>query len=162
MGRVVAWEELMALREAWRRAGKTVVWTNGCFDILHVGHARNLAACKACGDVLVVGLNSDVSVRAIKGPTRPVNGEADRAELLAALGCVDAVVLFDETTPEISLSRLKPDVHCKGEDYAPPNGKPIPEARVVESYGGRICFIPLVPGRSTTGTIKKLSDAGRE
>ena len=159
MGRVVTWDEVMALRERWRSEKKTVVWTNGCFDILHVGHARNLAACKACGDVLVVGLNSDASVQAIKGPSRPVNGEADRAELLAALACVDVVVVFGESTPEVSLARLRPEVHCKGEDYAPPHGKPIPEARVVESYGGRICFIPLVPGRSTTGTIERLSAA---
>ena len=159
MGRVVTWEELMALRERWRSEKKTVVWTNGCFDILHVGHVRNLAACRACGDALVVGLNSDASVRAIKGPSRPVNGEDDRAELLAALSCVDAVVVFGESTPEASLARLKPEIHCKGEDYAPPHGKPIPEARVVESYGGRIRFIPLVSGRSTTGTIEKISAA---
>jgi rfaE bifunctional protein nucleotidyltransferase chain/domain len=95
-------------------------------------------------------------VRTIKGPDRPVNGEADRAELLAALSDVDVVVVFDEATPEVALARLQPDVHCKGEDYKPPQGKPIPEARVVEGYGGRICFIPLVPGRSTTGTIEKL------
>lgn len=156
MGRVVTWDEALALRERWRSEKKTVVWTNGCFDILHVGHARNLRACKAQGDVLVVGLNSDASVRAIKGPERPVNGEEDRAELLAALADVDAVVIFGEPTPEAALARLKPDVHCKGEDYKPPHGKPIPEARVVEAYGGRICFIPLVPGRSTTGTIEKL------
>ena len=156
MGRVVTWSEVLALREQWRREKKTVVWTNGCFDILHVGHARNLRACKALGDVLVVGLNSDASVRALKGAERPVNGAADRAELLAALADVDAVVVFDELTPEAALSRLQPDVHCKGEEYKPPHGKPIPEARVVEAYGGRICFIPLVPGRSTTATIEKL------
>lgn len=160
MGRVVTWDEVLALREQWRREKKAVVWTNGCFDILHVGHARNLHACKAQGDVLVVGLNSDASVRTIKGPTRPVNGEGDRAELLAALADVDAVVIFDEPTPEVSLARLQPDVHCKGEDYKPPHGKPIPEARVVEAYGGRICFIPLVPGRSTTGTLEKLGVRG--
>ena len=160
MGRVVTWDELVALREQWRREKKTVVWTNGCFDILHVGHARNLHACKAHGDVLVVGLNSDSSVRTIKGPERPVNGEGDRAELLTALADVDAVVIFDEPTPEAPLARLKPDVHCKGEDYMPPHGKPIPEARVVEAYGGRICFIPLVPGRSTTGTLAKLGARG--
>jgi rfaE bifunctional protein nucleotidyltransferase chain/domain len=155
MGSVVTWDELDALREQWRRAGRRVVWTNGCFDLLHVGHLRNLRACKACGDVLVVGLNSDASVRAIKGPSRPVNGEADRAELLAGLACVDAVVVFGEETPEASLARLKPEVHCKGADYAPPHGKPIPEAAVVASYGGEIRFIPLVPGRSTTATLVK-------
>lgn len=162
MGRVVTWDEVLALREQWRRDKKTVVWTNGCFDILHVGHVRNLHACKEQGDVLVVGLNSDDSVRTIKGPTRPVNGQDDRAELLAALADVDVVVIFDEATPEVSLARLKPDVHCKGEDYKPPHGKPIPEARVVEAYGGRICFIPLLPGRSTTGTLEKLGVRGKK
>ena len=163
MGYVVTWDELDALREQWRHTGRRVVWTNGCFDLLHVGHLRNLQACKACGDVLVVGLNSDTSVRAIKGPTRPVNTESDRAELLAGLACVDAVVIFGEETPEVSLARLKPDVHCKGADYAPPHGKPIPEATVVAAYGGEIRFIPLVPGRSTTGTLAKIAtrpDAG--
>lgn len=156
MGRVVTWEALDSLRERWRAEGRRVVWTNGCFDVLHVGHLRNLQACKACGDMLVVGLNSDASVRAIKGPLRPVNSEADRAELLAGLACVDAVVLFGETTPEVSLARLKPETHCKGEDYAPPFGKPIPEAAVVAAYGGAIRFIPLVPGRSSTGILEKL------
>ncbi|MDR2850374.1 MAG: adenylyltransferase/cytidyltransferase family protein [Verrucomicrobiota bacterium] len=156
MGCVVNWNELDALRAQWRLSGQRVVWTNGCFDLLHVGHLRNLQACRACGDVLVVGLNSDASVRAIKGPSRPVNGEADRAELLAGLACVDAVVIFGETTPEASLARLMPEVHCKGADYAPPHGKPIPEAAVVAAYGGEIRFIPLVPGRSTTGLIRAL------
>lgn len=163
MGHVVTWEELATLRDQWHHAGRRVVWTNGCFDLLHVGHLRNLQACKACGDVLVVGLNSDASVRAIKGPTRPVTNESDRAELLAGLACVDAVVIFSEETPEVSLARLKPDVHCKGADYAPPHGKPIPEAAVVAAYGGEIRFIPLVPGRSTTGTLEKIHtqpDAG--
>ena len=157
MGHVLTWDELDALREQWRHAGRRVVWTNGCFDLLHVGHLRNLQACKACGDVLVIGLNSDASVRAIKGPTRPVNNESDRAELLTGLACVDAVVIFGEDTPEVSLARLKPDVHCKGADYAPPHGKPIPEATVVSAYGGEIRFIPLVPGRSTTGTLEKIA-----
>ena len=157
MGHVVTWDELAALREQWHHTGQRVVWTNGCFDLLHVGHLRNLQACKACGNVLVVGLNSDASVRAIKGPTRPVNSEADRAELLAGLACVDAVVIFGEETPEVSLARLKPDIHCKGADYQPPNGKPIPEAAVVAAYGGEIRFIPLVPGRSTTGTLEKMT-----
>ena len=160
MGSVVTWEELDALRAQWRREGRRVVWTNGCFDLLHVGHLRNLQSCKACGDVLVVGLNSDASVRALKGPLRPINGAADRAELLAALASVDAVVVFDEATPEAALARLRPDIHCKGEDYRPPHGKPIPEARVVEAYGGRICFIPLLEGRSTTETLRKLGSAG--
>ncbi len=157
MGRVVSWEELDTLSAQWRREGRCLVWTNGCFDLLHVGHLRNLQACKACGDVLVVGLNSDASVRTIKGPSRPVNCQEDRAELLAGLACVDAVVIFSEITPEVSLTRLKPEIHCKGADYAPPHGKPIPEAAVVAAYGGAIRFIPLVPDRSTTGTLAKIT-----
>jgi rfaE bifunctional protein nucleotidyltransferase chain/domain len=156
MGSVVTWDELDALRGQWRRTGRRTVWTNGCFDLLHIGHLRNLQACKACGDVLVVGLNSDTSVRAIKGPSRPVNGEADRAELLAGLACVDAVVIFSETTPEAALARFKPDIHCKGADYAPPHGKPIPEAAIVAAYGGEIRFIPLIPNHSTTSLIHSL------
>ncbi len=154
----VGWEVLLALRGQWRQAGKVVVWTNGCFDLLHAGHVRSLRAARALGDVLVVGLNSDASVRRIKGPTRPVLPEEDRAEVLAALECVDYVVVFEETTPEAALARLKPDIHCKGEDYAPPHGKPIPEAGLVESYGGRVAFIPLYPGISTTEILQRLQD----
>ena len=133
-----------------------MVWTNGCFDLLHAGHARSLTAARSLGDVLVVGLNSDRSVRAIKGPSRPIVPEQERAELLAALTCVDAVIIFDEDTPEAALRRLQPDVHCKGADYAPPHGKPVPERAVVEAYGGRVEFLPLLAGVSTTEIIKRL------
>jgi rfaE bifunctional protein nucleotidyltransferase chain/domain len=143
-------ETLLAHREAWRAAGRTVVWTNGVFDLLHVGHVRNLQAAARLGDVLVVGLNSDASVRRLKGPERPFVPAEERAETLAALGAVDAVVVFDEDTPEAALARLRPDVHVKGDDYRPPHGKPIPEAALVEAYGGRIAFLPMVPGRSTS------------
>jgi rfaE bifunctional protein nucleotidyltransferase chain/domain len=137
-----------------------VVWTNGCFDLLHAGHARSLTAARNLGDVLVVGLNSDRSVRAIKGSCRPILPEAERAELLAAFACVDAVIIFDEDTPEAALRRLKPDVHCKGADYAPPHGKAVPERVVVEAYGGRVEFLPLLPGVSTTEIIQRLLAAG--
>jgi rfaE bifunctional protein nucleotidyltransferase chain/domain len=151
--KVCDWPELLARREGWRAAGLTVVWTNGCYDLLHKGHVRNLCACRELGNILVVGVNSDASVRQLKGPARPILPEADRAEILAALMCVDAVVIFDELTPEESLRRLKPEVHCKGADYAPPHGKPVPEAKVVEAYGGRVEFLPLVPGVSTTDLV---------
>jgi rfaE bifunctional protein nucleotidyltransferase chain/domain len=141
---------LVALRATWRQQGLSVVWTNGVFDLLHVGHVRNLEAAAGLGDVLVVGINSDASVRRLKGPERPFNPAEERAEMLAAFRFVDYVVIFDEDTPEAALHRLQPDVHVKGEDYRPPHGKPIPEAPIVESYGGRIAFIPLVPGRSTS------------
>lgn len=151
-----ATRELLELRESWRSAGKTVVWTNGCFDILHAGHVRSLTAARNLGDVLVVGLNSDTSVRGIKGPSRPILPEMERAEVLAALRCVDAVLIFDESTPENCLAKLKPDVHCKGADYAPPAGKPIPERPLVESYGGTVQFLPLLAGVSTTDIVDRI------
>jgi rfaE bifunctional protein nucleotidyltransferase chain/domain len=154
--KIPTWEHLLARRTAWKADGKTVVWTNGCFDLIHVGHIRSLRAACELGDVLVVGLNGDVSVRALKGKMRPIFPQHERAELLAALDCVDAVIIFDELTPEVSLARLKPDIHCKGADYAPPHGKPIPEARLVESYGGTVRFLPMVPETSTTRIIDRI------
>jgi rfaE bifunctional protein nucleotidyltransferase chain/domain len=154
--KVLAWPALLEQRARWRAGGQVVVWTNGCFDLLHVGHVRNLRAARAFGDVLVVGVNSDESVRRLKGPGRPILPAAERMELLAALESVDAVVAFDEATPEAALARLQPDVHCKGADYAPPHGKPIPEASVVAAYGGRVAFLPLVPGVSTTDIVRRI------
>ncbi len=154
--KIVDWPQLLELRRDWRNKGLTVVWTNGCFDLLHVGHLHSLQAAHAFGDILVVGLNSDSSVRQLKGPGRPILPGTERAELLAALECVDHVVLFDETTPEAALGRLQPDVHCKGADYAPPHGKPVPEAKIVEAYGGRVAFLPLIPGRSTSSLLERI------
>ena len=151
-----AWPDLLAQREQWKASGKVVVWTNGCFDILHAAHVRILQQAKAFGDILVVGVNTDASVRLLKGSQRPVIPEQERVELLAALRCVDHVVLFDETTPEHAIERLKPDVHCKGSEYRPPDGKPIPEAPLVESYGGVIRYFEMVPGYSTTGIIERI------
>jgi rfaE bifunctional protein nucleotidyltransferase chain/domain len=155
-GKTPAWDELIAVRERHRRDNKKVVWTNGCFDLLHAGHVRTLRAARAFGDILVVGVNDDDSVRALKGPGRPIISQRERVELLAALECVDYVVLFSECTPDAALLRLKPDVHCKGGDYAPPNGKPVPEAALVQSYGGRVEFLPLVPGISTTDIVREV------
>jgi rfaE bifunctional protein nucleotidyltransferase chain/domain len=157
--KIVDWEVLLALRELYREQGKTVVWTNGCFDLLHVGHVRSLQAAQALGNVLIVGVNSDASVRSLKGPGRPIVPEGERAEVVAALECVDHVVLFEELTPEVALARLRPDIHCKGSDYAPPHGKPIPEARVVTAYGGRIEFLPLVPAVSTSDLARRLRES---
>lgn len=151
-----AWEALAAVRAAARAAGRRVVWTNGCFDVLHVGHVRSLRFARGLGDLLVVGVNGDGSVRRLKGPGRPLNPAADRVEVLAALACVDYVVVFDEPTPVEAIRRLRPDVHCKGSDYAPPHGKPIPEAEVVAAYGGRIEFFPLVPSVSTTELVRRI------
>jgi phosphoheptose isomerase len=155
-GKVLDLGALLALRERWRTEGRTVVWTNGVFDVLHAGHLSSLRAARAHGDVLVVGINADETVRASKGPTRPVFPAAERAELLAALEVVDHVVVFAEPTPSEVLARVKPDVHCKGADYAPPNGAPMPEAEIVRAYGGRIEFLPLVANRSTTSVLERL------
>jgi D-glycero-beta-D-manno-heptose 1-phosphate adenylyltransferase len=153
--KIVDWPTLLAVRERARAAGQVVAWTNGCFDLLHVGHIRNLQTARGLGDLLVVGVNSDSSVRQLKGPGRPIVPEAERAEVLSALACVDYVIVFDERTPEAALERLRPDVHCKGADYAPPHGKPIPEAALVAGYGGRIEFLPLVPGTSTSDLVRR-------
>jgi len=158
--KVTDWPRLLAAREGLRRAGKVVVWTNGCFDLLHPGHVSSLHAARALGDVLVVGLNADAAVRAAKGPSRPIMSQDERAAVLAALECVDHVVVFDEPTPEAALARLKPDVHCKGAEYAPPNGRPIPERAVVEGYGGRVVFLPLAAGLSTTELVRRIRDGG--
>jgi phosphoheptose isomerase len=150
-------DELVAYREQCRALKKKVAWTNGVFDVLHVGHLHSLRSARSHGDVLIVGINSDASVKANKGPSRPIFPAAERLEMLAALDVVDAVIVFDDATPEAMLAALKPDVHVKGADYAPPHGKPIPEADLVRGYGGRIEFVPMIPGRSSTTTIDRLS-----
>ena len=155
-GTVVPLDELLALREGWRAAGRVVVWTNGCFDLLHAGHLASLEAARRLGGLLIVGVNSDDATTRLKGEGRPLVPAADRAAMVAALRPVEHVVIFDEDTPEAVLARLQPDVHCKGADYAPPNGKPVPEREVVEAYGGRVEFLPLVPVRSTTGLVEAI------
>jgi rfaE bifunctional protein nucleotidyltransferase chain/domain len=149
-------DELIAARAAWSQAGKTVVWTNGCFDILHVGHIRSFRDAKALGDILIVGLNSDASVRSIKGDSRPIVDQADRAELIAALEMVDYVTIYDEPTPIAVLSGLRPDIHCKGAEYAD-GARPVPERETVLGYGGQIRFLPFHPGHSTTGLVERLA-----
>jgi phosphoheptose isomerase len=145
--------ELITWREECRARKRTVVWTNGVFDVLHVGHLRSLQEAKKFGDVLVVGVNTDASVRANKGPGRPIYTCEERVELLAALDLIDAILVFGDPTPEQVLAQLKPDVHVKGADYA---NKPIPERTIVEAYGGRVELIPLEPGRSSTSTLERL------
>ena len=130
-----------------------IVATNGCFDILHIGHIRSLQKAKSLGNVLVVGLNSDESVKKIKGATRPINNENYRAEMLAALSCIDIVTIFKEETAEKFLEVLKPNIYVKGEDYDLEN---IPESKVVKNLGGKIIQIPNVAGYSTTALINKL------
>ncbi len=135
-----------------RRRGRKVVFTNGCFDILHAGHLASLEGSKRLGDLLVVGLNSDASVRRLKGDSRPVIGQENRASLLAGLGCVDIVVIFDEPTPEDLIRSLEPDVLAKGGDYTPDQ---IAGADIVLAHGGQVVTIPLVPGLSTTALLER-------
>jgi rfaE bifunctional protein nucleotidyltransferase chain/domain len=158
-GSILSLEELLALRDGWFAAGRVVVWTNGCFDLVHVGHLASLESARALGDLLVVGINSDHAVRRLKGEGRPLMNQEDRARLLTALRPVDYVVVFDEDTPEAVLSRVRPDIHCKGAEYEGPTGKPIPEQALVESYGGRVAFLPLIPRRSTTELVAGILNA---
>ena len=140
-----------------RARGGTVVATGGCFDLLHAGHVRMLEAARALGDCLVVLLNSDESVRRLKGADRPLVPEEDRAAVLGALACVDAVVVFDEDTPEAALERLRPDVWAKGGDYT---AEELPETEVLERYGGRVAILPYVAGRSTSRLIEEAALRG--
>ncbi len=138
-----------------RQSGKKIVFTNGCFDILHVGHVRYLTAAKSFGDILIVGLNTDESVKILKGETRPINNEKDRAEVLLGLKAVDYVVLFGERTAENLVAQVKPDIYVKGGDYTVDK---IPEAKIVQSYGGKVELVPFVAGHSTTSIIKALAN----
>ena len=137
MAPLVSVEEAERLATAWRGQGKRLVLANGCFDLLHVGHVRYLRAARALGDALVVGLNSDASVRRVKGPGRPVMPAGERAELVGSLAGVDAVVVFDEDTAEALIARLRPDVHAKGTDYTADS---VPERAAVVSAGGRVAI----------------------
>jgi len=146
---------LPAWRGRQRAEGRRVVVTNGCFDLLHAGHVSYLETARAQGDLLLLGLNGDDSVRQLKGPTRPVVPEEDRARVMAALGCVDAVCVFPEVRAVRFLEVAQPDVYVKGGDYTLETINQ-DERRAVESHGGRIAFIPFLPGRSTTGLLSKI------
>lgn len=146
--RVVLEKELAKIRK-----GKKVVFTNGCFDLLHVGHVKYLQEAKALGDYLVVALNSDASVKKLKGEARPVQSEADRADIMAALGCVDFTTIFGEETPEALIRLLKPDVLVKGGDWKVEN---IVGGSFVQSYGGSVRSLPFIPGRSTSKIIERV------
>lgn len=158
MGELVKRENISDIVKKIQANGKTVVTTNGCFDILHVGHVRYLQKTKSFADYSVVLLNSDKSVKIIKGESRPINNENDRAEILCALSCVDYVVLFDESSPRNLLDEIKPDVHTKGADY---NSQNLPEADVIFKNGGRLEFIEFVEGKSTTQTINSINESKR-
>lgn len=149
-GRILGREALRELCARWRGQGETIVFTNGCFDILHVGHARYLEQARALGDHLVVGVNSDRSTRALKGLRRPIVPEAERAEMVASLRAVDAVSIFDEELPDELIRAVRPNIHTKGGDY---REEDLPEARVVRECGGEVRVLALVPDHSTTRLV---------
>ncbi|MSV27408.1 MAG: D-glycero-beta-D-manno-heptose 1-phosphate adenylyltransferase [Bryobacterales bacterium] len=144
--------ELIAKRAEWKAAAKTVVFTNGCYDLLHPGHIRLLERARSLGDVLILALNSDDSVRRLKGPTRPLISETDRAEVACALAAVDAVTLFDEDTPRELIAAVLPDVLIKGADWA----HFIAGREEVEAAGGKVMALSLEPGYSTTGIVEEI------
>ena len=153
MGEVIKRENLKEFTAKLRKSGKKIVVTNGCFDILHVGHVRYLKKTKSFGDYLIVMLNSDKSVRLIKGESRPINNENNRAEVLCALACVDFVVIFDESSPRNLIEEIKPDVYTKGADYTL---ETLPERDIIEKNGIKVEFIEFVEGQSTTRIVDKL------
>jgi rfaE bifunctional protein nucleotidyltransferase chain/domain len=152
---ILTLEEVILRFGREKRNGRRIVFTNGCFDLLHPGHIGSLEQARALGDALVVGVNSDASVRKLKGAGRPVLPERERAEILAALECVDAVVIFDEPTPREVIARLLPDVLVKGGDWP---GDQIVGREEVEAAGGRVVSIPVVPGYSTTEILRKIRE----
>jgi rfaE bifunctional protein nucleotidyltransferase chain/domain len=145
--------EIASLAASWRSEGKSIVFTNGVFDLVHPGHLRYLRHARSLGDVLVVGINSDRSVRANKGPSRPIAPDTDRAEVLAAFECVDAVTIFDEDTPHDLIAAIQPDVLVKGADWAE---NAIVGRDIVEARGGRVVRVPLEPGYSTTRIVEQI------
>jgi D-beta-D-heptose 7-phosphate kinase/D-beta-D-heptose 1-phosphate adenosyltransferase len=154
VSRILPLDEVVALVHRWRRDGRAIVFTNGVFDVLHPGHVRYLADARACGDALVVGINSDRSARRLdKGPDRPVHPEHERAEVIAALRVVDAVVVFDEETPLAAVTAIQPDVLVKGADW---DADAIVGRDVVEARGGRVVRVPLAPGYSSSAILARL------
>ncbi|HEX4343194.1 MAG TPA: adenylyltransferase/cytidyltransferase family protein [Verrucomicrobiae bacterium] len=154
--KIISWERLPEWRAAFRASGKSLVVTNGCFDILHLGHVTYLEAARNHGDGLLVGINADEAVRQLKGPERPVNCDADRAAVIAALASVDAVCIFADRTATRFLERAEPDVYVKGGDYQI-DRLPADEQNAVKKNGGRIVIVEFVPNRSTTALLQKIS-----
>lgn len=153
--KIISQDVAEAISKEEKARGKCVVFTNGCFDILHAGHVTYLEQAKSLGDILILGLNSDTSVKSIKGPQRPINSETDRAIVLAALESIDYVVTFEEDTPIELLKKIQPSIQAKGGDYT---AETLPEYPIVTGFGGAIKILPFVTGKSTTGTIKKINN----
>ena len=154
MGQIVSQDEIVKIVRDGQKSGKSYVATNGCFDILHVGHVRYLSKTKSLADFSIVMLNSDKSVKLIKGDSRPINNEQDRAEILSALSSVDYVVLFEERSPAGLLEKIKPDIYTKGADYTL---ETLPEREIVERNNIKVEFIDFVQGKSTTNIIEKIN-----
>jgi rfaE bifunctional protein nucleotidyltransferase chain/domain len=154
--KILSWDRLTSWRDGLRNRNQRLVVTNGCFDLLHAGHVTYLEAARNQGDALLVGLNSDASVRELKGPNRPVNSQEDRALVIAALASVDAVCIFAELRAVRLLETVQPDIYVKGGDFTV-DQLPAEERAVVERFGGRILTLGLVPGRSTTGLLERLA-----
>ena len=152
MGQIFSRQQLIAARAKWKRAGQKVVFTNGCYDVLHPGHIRLLEAARSLGDILILALNTDASVQRLKGPTRPLISQDQRAELTAALAAVDAVTFFDEDTPRDLIAAVLPDVLIKGADWT----HFIAGREEVEAAGGKVFALPLEPGYSTTGILEQV------
>jgi D-beta-D-heptose 7-phosphate kinase/D-beta-D-heptose 1-phosphate adenosyltransferase len=152
VGRIYSRAELIAQRAVWKREGKTVVFTNGCYDLLHPGHVRLLEQARSMGDILILALNSDASVRRMKGPARPFVGEEERAEMVLGLEAVDAVTLFDEDTPRELIGSVLPDVLIKGADWS----HFIAGREEVEAAGGKVLTVALEPGYSTTNIVERI------
>lgn len=151
--KIKSWEDLCLIAQEWKAKGKRIVFTNGCFDLLHVGHIRYLEKAKSLGDILVVGVNSDRSVREIKGPHRPILPEDERAEVLSGLWCVDYVTLFDEPTPLQLITSLQPHVLVKGGDWTK---ETVVGKEVVEASGGKVVIVPFIEGSSSTNIIETI------
>jgi rfaE bifunctional protein nucleotidyltransferase chain/domain len=158
MGKTLTPEALRPLVEKLKQDGKTIVFANGCFDLLHVGHVRYLEGARRLGDALVVGLNSDDSVRQLKGPGRPLMPEGERAEILAAISFVDYIIIFQESNVERLLLQIQPDIHCKGTDYTVDS---VPERDVVLSYGGRVAIVGDPKDHSTRDLIREVLKRSR-
>lgn len=154
--KIIAWDQLPEWCQAVRASGRKLVVTNGCFDILHLGHVTYLENARNFGDALLVGVNSDAAVRGLKGAGRPVNSESDRASVLAALQSVDGISIFTDTTATKFLAAAQPDIYVKGGDYTLETLNQ-DERRAVEAAGGKIVLVPFVPGKSTTGLLEKIS-----
>lgn len=154
--KIISWDNLPQWREAVRKSGRKLVATNGCFDLLHLGHVTYLEAARNRGDMLLIGVNGDEGVRQLKGPTRPINSEFDRAAVLASLQCVDGICIFADKTATRFLAHAQPDIYVKGGDYTLETLNQ-DERRTVEQAGGRIVIQPFVPGKSTTSILEKIS-----